>query len=113
MKKTKMLKKNYEFKNVMTKGKYYGAKNIEAFIKFNNLEKNLLGIAVSKKVGKAVERNRVKRLIKENYRLIETNVNIGYSVVFLWKKKVEVSNANFNNIKEDMINILKNANIIK
>ena len=32
MKKTKMLKKNYEFKNVLTKGKYYSGKRIEAFI---------------------------------------------------------------------------------
>ena len=29
MKKTKMLKKNYEFKNVLTKGKYYSGKRIE------------------------------------------------------------------------------------
>ena len=33
MKKTKMLKKNYEFKNVLSKGKYYSGDCIEAFIK--------------------------------------------------------------------------------
>ena len=36
MKKTKMLKKNYEFKKVLSKGKYYSGRNIEAFIKDNN-----------------------------------------------------------------------------
>ena len=35
MKKTKMLKKNYEFKNVLSKGKYYSGKYIEAFIREN------------------------------------------------------------------------------
>ena len=36
MKKTKMLKKNYEFRKVLSKGKYFSGKNIEAFIKENN-----------------------------------------------------------------------------
>ena len=33
MKKTKMLKKNYEFKNVLSKGKYFSGDYIESFIK--------------------------------------------------------------------------------
>ena len=31
MKKTEMLKKNYEFKNVLTKGKFYRGKEIEIY----------------------------------------------------------------------------------
>ena len=69
MKKTKMLKKNYEFKNVLSKGKYYSGKNIEAFIKDNNKSFNFLGLAISVKTGKAVKRNKIKRLISENYNI--------------------------------------------
>ena len=47
MKKTKMLKKNYEFKNVLTKGKYYSGKYIDAYIKKNKGNGNFLGIAIS------------------------------------------------------------------
>ena len=36
MKKTKMLKKNFEFRKVLTKGKYFSGKYIEAFILKNN-----------------------------------------------------------------------------
>ena len=111
MKKTKMLKKNYEFKNVFKKGKYYGEKNIEAFIKKEDSLENFLGIAISKKIGKAVLRNKIKRLIKENYRLLEKDINTGYSMVFLWKKKADINNVNFQNIKKDIINILKKAGI--
>ena len=49
MKTTKMLKKNYEFKHVLTKGKYYSGQYIKAFIIKNN---NFLGLAISTKVRK-------------------------------------------------------------
>lgn len=111
MKKTKMLKKNYEFKNVLSKGKYYSGKNIEAFIKDNNKNYNFLGLAISTKTGKAVKRNKIKRLIRENYKILESQIKDGKSIVFLWKKKVDIKNATFENIKSDMNNIFEKANI--
>lgn len=113
MKKTKMLKKNYEFKNVMSKGKYYSGRNIEVFIKDNQKNCNFLGLAISTKTAKAVGRNRIKRLIRENYKLLEPQIKTGKSFVFLWKKKVNVQNATFNNIKSDMNNIFEKANVKK
>ena len=60
MKKTKMLKKNYEFKKVLSKGKYYSGQNIDAFIKDNNKNYNFLGLAISVKTAKAVKRNKIR-----------------------------------------------------
>lgn len=113
MKKTKMLKKNYEFRNVLSKGKYYSGKNIEAFIKENNRNYNFLGLAISVKTGKAVRRNRIKRLIRENYKILEPEIKEGKSIVFLWKKKANIDNATFDNIKDDMSSIFDKANIKK
>ena len=53
MKKTEMLKKNYEFKTVLSKGKFFIGKEIEIFLLKNNQKRNLLGIAVGTKNGKA------------------------------------------------------------
>ena len=85
MKKTNKMKKNYEFRKVLTKGKYYSGKYIEAFIEEKEKkEKNLLGIAIGVKIAKAVKRNHIKRLIRENYLLYEEIIKTGYAIVFLW-----------------------------
>ena len=111
MKKTKMLKKNYEFKHVLSKGKYFSGKNIDAFIKDNNTDCNLLGLAISVKTAKAVKRNHIKRLIRENYKILEPQIKTGKSIVFLWKKNVDIKYATFENIKKDMNYIFDKAQI--
>ena len=111
MKNTKMLKKNYEFKNVLTKGKYYSGKYVEAFILKNKFNINYLGLAISVKVGKATKRNYIKRLIRENYKIAEESIKTGYSIVFLWKKKALFENATYKNVKEDVNTIFNSAKI--
>lgn len=113
MKKTRMLKKNYEFKNVLSKGKYYSGHYMEAFIKENGKSFNLLGLAISVKSAKAVKRNLIKRLIRENYRILEDFIKEGKSIVFLWKKSAKIQDISFKHIEEDMKFILKKASIFK
>ena len=40
-----------------------------------------LGLSVSRKVGGAVDRNKVKRLVKEAFSMIVTDVNLGTDIV--------------------------------
>lgn len=102
MKKIGTLKKNYEFKNVMNKGKYCCGKFITVYINKNKIEKNVIGIAISTKVAKAVKRNRIKRLIRENYRIKKENLKQGNNIVFLWNQRSPIESANFHNIGKDM-----------
>ncbi len=114
MKKTKMMKKNYEFKNTLSKGSYYGGKYLEAFIKINNKQKiNFLGIAISVKIAKAVKRNKIKRLIRESYRTQEETIKTGNQIVILWKKKVDIKKATYKNINQDIKTIFDKAKIIE
>lgn len=112
MKKTKMLKKNYEFRKVLSKGKYYSGEYIEALILNNKKNENYLGIAISTKIGKAVKRNKIKRLVRENYYRYEEKILDGQSIVILWKKNQSTENANFSNIKNDMTKIFDKAKIL-
>ena len=47
----------------------------------NDLEYNRLGISVSKKVGNSVVRHRLTRLIRESYRLNETDFDSNLDIV--------------------------------
>ena len=44
MRKIKTLKKNYEFKNVLTRGKFYIGKQISIYVLKNNKKTNVIGI---------------------------------------------------------------------
>lgn len=112
MLKTDTLKKNYEFRNLLKSGKYYSGNYIDIYIKKNNKQINYIGIAVGVKIAKAVKRNRIKRLIRENYRLLENKMNIGYNIIFICKKNKKIEEINFYNIKNDMEKILKKAEIL-
>ena len=113
MKKTKMLKKNYEFSNVFVNGKNYAGKDIEAFILDNKKGFNYLGLAISVKAGHAFQRNRLKRLIRENYRKYENQLIDGISIVFLLKKNSDISKISFYQVKEDIKEILDKAKALK
>ena len=112
MRKIKTLKKNYEFKNVLSKGKFYIGKQISIYILKNNLETNVIGIAVGTKQCNAVLRNKIKRLIRENYRLLKNELEQGYNIVFLWNKKGVAKEANYYIIKNDLVNLLKKAKLL-
>ena len=112
MKKTTMLKKNYEFKNVLTKGKRYFGRYIEIYIQKCNKNGNKLGIAISKKCANSVKRNKIKRLIRENYRIVENDLQNGLNIVILWNKKADIKDAQFYNIKADFNYIFDKAEVL-
>ena len=81
--------------------------------KKNNRNYNCIGLAINTKIGKAVRRNRIKRLLRECYLNSESNILLGKSIVFLWKKNVDIENATFSNIQNDMNKIFDKAHIMK
>ena len=83
MKFTESLEKNRQFQFVYDYGRSYANKYLVMFVMDNNTETSRLGISVSKKVGNSVIRHRVKRLIKESYRLHEEMFNSGLDIVII------------------------------
>ncbi len=104
-KKFDKLKNTKEFSQVYKRGKSIVTKNIVMYYKKNGTEINRLGISVSKKVGKAVVRNRVKRLIKEAFR-IQENIVGGYDIIFV--ARVRMKFANMKIVNKEIKRLVKN-----
>jgi len=83
MKFTTSLKKNHEFKRLYNKGKNAASQCAVVYCRRNGRSENRLGVTVSTKLGGAVARNRVRRRLKEIYRLNEEKLTAGYDIVIV------------------------------
>ena len=77
------LKKNDQFRSVYKNGRSYANRYLVMYIMENGLDRNRIGISVSKKVGNSVVRHRITRLIRESYRLHEDIFNSGLDIVII------------------------------
>ena len=103
-----MIKKDKQFRYIYSRGKSFANKKLVVYYIKSNDEKLKIGISISKKVGKAVVRNRLRRLIKENIRL-NTKIKTGYSMIFL--ARVGADDLDFQNMKSSINHLLKKCDL--
>lgn len=103
------IRKNSEFRAVYKKGKSFSNYLLVLYIYRNNSEYNRLGVTVSKKVGKSVARNRIKRLIKESYRLNSNDINKGYDLIFIARNPA--NGKSYKEIHKAVLNLFNKAGL--
>mgnify|MGYP002517384403 CR=1 FL=1 len=81
MLKKNVLRKNKDFSVIYKRGKSIGDRFVVLFYRPNGLTYNRTGFLASKKVGNSVQRNRMKRLIREAYRLSRDQMKKGYDII--------------------------------
>jgi ribonuclease P protein component len=87
MRNTISLRLNKDFRRLYSKGVSLVSPSVVIYYKKTGKATNRLGITVSKKNGKAVLRNRIRRIIKEAYRQLEPKIKKGYDFVFVARAK--------------------------
>ena len=80
---TATLKKNYEFHRLYRKGKSVATPFLVLYVRVGRRPGNRVGFTVSNKLGKAVKRNRVRRRLREIYRLHEGRFVPGTELVIV------------------------------
>ena len=77
------LKKNSDFRRLYSKGKSAVNPYVVVYCRRNRENTNRLGYTVSVKLGHAVVRNRVRRRLREIYRLNAPTMKQGYDIVIV------------------------------
>lgn len=115
MKYTFRIKKNYEFKRIFTKGQFFSGKILNIYFEVSKKSYNKFGVAISKKVGKSVIRNKLKRWAREVYKnnkyLLSSSTS--FYMIISYKNNIEISQLDYHLIENDFLNLCKKAGIIE
>ena len=87
MKFSKSLKLNHLFRKLYRKGKSAAGKYLVRYCRRNGTEENRIGLTVSAKLGHAVVRNRLRRRLREVYRLHENQFQPGWDLVVVARSR--------------------------
>ena len=109
--KEEILRDNREFNEVYSKGKSYVNRNLVIHVLHEDRYNGKVGFAAGKKLGNAVVRNRVRRLLREAYRLCKKNLRSDCALVILGRKNLV--DAKVDVAIESFIDICKKAKLFK
>ena len=109
MKFSKSLKLNHIFRRLYhTNGQANG--NLVLYARKNNTATNRVGVTVGKKLGKAVIRNRVRRRLREIYRLNEHRFTPGWDIVVVARSRS--IGADFGKLTHSYLSLAEKAGIL-
>lgn len=103
------LTKNRQFREVYGKGKSIPDRLLVIYVMPNSLAYSRFGFCVGKKVGNAVVRNRVKRILREICRLNISTFKVGYDCVIIARPRIV--DENYYSIEKSFIRLIKKAGL--
>jgi len=100
-----------DFKKVYELGNTYHSKKLVLFVLPTSNSIRRIGFVVGKKIGKAVKRNKVKRLLREVYRLNKNSLISGIDLVVVAKK--DTAEMSFKDIEKELMRLFKKAGLVR
>ncbi|MFC2068133.1 ribonuclease P protein component [Chloroflexota bacterium] len=108
MKGEKYLTKSTQYALVYNKGNSWTSSLLVMKAIPNGLEKSRYGLSVSRRLGNAVTRNRVKRRLREILRL--TTLHPGWDIIFIARPKA--ASADYDNLEKNVKGVLSRAQFL-
>ncbi len=105
------LKLNSDFRLVRREGKVWVHPLLVLYVGRNQLPVSRFGFSVSKRIGKAVARNRVRRRIREAVRLRLPSIPSGWDVVFVARPAIVA--ASYSDIAATVETLMKRAGLLE
>lgn len=104
------LTKGYEYREVYKKGRSFANKDLVIYVLKRNDSLKRMGISINKKIGNAVRRNRLKRIIKEVFRLNKNFLESGLDLVFIVRRGISVDS--YKEMEKVVVQLFKKAKIV-
>ncbi len=104
------LKFNYEFTRIYRRGKYLSGRYVVLHYISHSRKTNRIGVTTSKTIGGSVQRNRMRRLLRECYRLNESGIKRGYDIILLGRGGApEIV---YSQVNKEVLHLMKKAGIL-
>jgi ribonuclease P protein component len=104
------LRRHSDFQQVRQNGKFYASPiMVLAFLR-NELDQSRFGFVVSKRLGNAVVRNKIKRRMREATRLRLPQIKPGFDLVVIARAPISV--AGYREIEETLLYLLKKSKLL-
>ncbi|PSL39996.1 ribonuclease P protein component [Planomicrobium soli] len=107
MNKSQRIKKNKEFQTVFKKGKSFANRQFIVYVLKSDQPEFRIGLSVSKKVGNAVTRNRIKRYIRQIF--LELGQDLLPNADYVIIARQQAANLDFHESKKSLEHVLKIA----
>lgn len=111
MKYTVSLKENHIFRRLYRKGSTAADSRLAIYVRRNGRPGNRLGLTVSTKVGHAVVRNRLRRRLREIYRLHEHQLVRGVDLVVV--ARVRAGHCRYREVERSLLSLADKLGLLR
>ena len=111
MKHTISMKEKHLFRRLSAKGKTAVFPTMAVYARPNGSKRSRLGFTVGTKVGKAVRRNKVRRRLREAYRIHEEQMLPGWDLVVV--ARVKSAHVPYRQLEKDLLRALDKLGVRK
>ena len=109
--KRRILRQKGDFQRVYRLGKSYANHYLVIYVFRSNGNEDKVGFAAGKKLGNAATRNRVKRLMRECFRLNQDMIKPGFTLLLVGRKGAV--SEKYEKIENAFLNLGRKAGILK